>query len=216
MVLGALWLAQEVGVGGIFTKSALRDVFPTIGQIDRRVRDLRDYGWVLHSSAEDATLRQDEQRLVKVGVPVWDPVARRAASPQKAISAKARAAILARDDYMCTTCGVSAGDTYFEGGHHTATIGVVRRKTKLPNGEVRELLITQCRRCSSGLAGTQVSTDEVVRRVAELEPNDRKVLVSWMKLGRRRATPLDQAWGAYRRLPAEAREVIESLVRNSE
>lgn len=213
MVLGALWLVQEVGVGGVFTKAALRGAFPKIGQIDRRVRDLRDYAWVLHSSTEDATLRQDEQRLVKIGVPVWDPVARRTASTQKAISAKDRAAVLARDDYMCVSCGVSAGDAYPDGGHDTATIGVVRRPLSLPDGAVGESLVTLCKRCSSGTNGASLSTDAALKRLAALDETDRKTLIGWMRAGRRRGTPLDLAWSAYRRLPIDAREAIEVLVR---
>ncbi|MFJ8463067.1 hypothetical protein [Streptomyces swartbergensis] len=77
LVRGALWLCQEVGEGNIFTKSQLRAAFPDLAQIDRRVRDLRDYGWVIDTSREDATLGQAEQRFVKQGVKVWDPQQRK-------------------------------------------------------------------------------------------------------------------------------------------
>lgn len=213
MVRGALWLVQQVGIGGVFTKSALRKAFPTIAQIDRRVRDLRDYGWVLHSSSEDGTLRQDEQRLVRIGTPVWDQAARKAALPRKAVSSKQRAAVLAKDDYMCVACGVSAGDPYPEGGHDRATLGVVRRHPQLPGDEVGEALLTLCKRCSSGTADLTVSTDETLRRVSALDEVDRKTLVAWMRAGRRRSTPLDLAWSAYRRLPGDARDAIAALVR---
>jgi hypothetical protein len=214
MVLGALWLVQEVGVGGSFTKAALRDAFPRIVQIDRRVRDLRNYDWVLHSSTEDGRLRQDEQRLVRVGVPVWDPVARREASKRGTISAKARAAVLARDDYMCVLCGVAAGDTYPDGGHDTATIGVVRRRLSLNGDAPRDTLITLCKRCSSGMNGNApLSTEAALKRLAALDETDLGTLAGWMRTGFRASTPLDLAWTSYRRLPADAREAIEALVR---
>ena len=78
MVRGALWLLQVVGEGNTFTKNQLRDAFPGVSQVDRRIRDLRDYGWVVYSSTEDASLLREDQRFVKAGVPVWDPKARRA------------------------------------------------------------------------------------------------------------------------------------------
>src|SRR4029079_19025372 len=101
MVRGALWLLQVVGEGNTFTKNQLREAFPGISQVDRRIRDLRDYGWVVYSSTEDATLLAEDQRFVKAGVAVWDPKARRAAAPQNPISSKDRQAVLARDGYMC-------------------------------------------------------------------------------------------------------------------
>ena len=41
----ALWLVEVVGEGNSFTKSQLREAFPEVAQIDRRMRDLRDFGW---------------------------------------------------------------------------------------------------------------------------------------------------------------------------
>lgn len=213
MALGALWLVQEVGLGNTFTKTRLREAFPKVGQIDRRVRDLRDYEWVLHSSAEDGTLRPDEQRLVHVGVPVWDPAARKTATPKSTISSKLRAAVLARDDYMCVTCGVSAGDNYPEGGLETASIGVVRRLS--PDDGDETVLITQCRRCASGGTNEALSRDEALQRIAALDPRQRETLLHWMANGRREASPLERAWSAYRRLPADTRDAVEALMRPS-
>lgn len=213
MVLGALWLVQEVGVGNTFTKARLREVFPKVGQIDRRVRDLRDYGWVLHSSAEDGTLRPDEQRLVHVGVPVWDPAARKIAAPKSGISAKVRAAVLARDDYMCVTCGVSAGEIYPDAGLETASIGVVRRPS--PDNDEETVLVTQCRRCASGGTDTAWSRDKALQRIASLDPQQRETLLRWMEMGRRETSPLEHAWSAYRRLPADTRDAVETLMRPS-
>jgi hypothetical protein len=65
MITGALWLAAEVGEGGVFTKEQVRQAFPGISQADRRIRDLRDYGWVIHTNTDDASLASGEQRLVK-------------------------------------------------------------------------------------------------------------------------------------------------------
>ncbi|MEV6720794.1 hypothetical protein AB0M94_07715 [Streptomyces xanthochromogenes] len=76
LVRAASWL-MELGENKVFTKRDLREAFPDIAQIDRRVRDLRDYGWVINTSREDSELAQNEQRFVKRGVAVWDPKQRR-------------------------------------------------------------------------------------------------------------------------------------------
>ena len=56
-----------MGEGKIFKKSQLREAFPDVAQIDRRTRDLRDYGWLIETNREDKSLRQDEQRYAKKG-----------------------------------------------------------------------------------------------------------------------------------------------------
>src|SRR5262245_39376762 len=75
----ALWLASEVGEGGVFTKGQLRDAFPGVTQIDRRVRDLRREGWIINTRREDVMLELDEQRLVHIGGHVWSDAYQRTA-----------------------------------------------------------------------------------------------------------------------------------------
>ncbi|MHC0429491.1 hypothetical protein ACX6XY_04770 [Streptomyces sp. O3] len=69
----ALWLASEVGEGNVYSKAQLREAFPDVAQIDRRVRELRDYGWVIATNRDDPTLSSHEARFVQAGDPVWQP-----------------------------------------------------------------------------------------------------------------------------------------------
>lgn len=212
MVRGALWLVQEIGEGNTFTKEQLRDAFPGISQADRRLRDLRDYGWVILTNTEDASLMAEDQRFVKAGVAVWDPAARRAAAPQKAVSAKEKQAVMARDDYMCTVCGISGGEAYLDDSNQTAVLSVTRRETVLPNGREETLLVTECKRCRSGSNGSKAHADEVLADIRALNPADQRRLARWIERGRRGSTSLERAWNAYRRLPADARDEIRSLL----
>ncbi|SPT60524.1 hypothetical protein [Actinomadura madurae] len=212
MVKAALWLTQVVGEGNVFTKAALREAFPGVSQIDRRVRDLRDYGWIIRTNTEDATLTAEDQRFVKAGVPVWDPVARSAAAPAKAISAKEKQTVLQQDDYMCTVCGVSGGEPYPEDSTQTAVLSVTRVRTVLPDGREKILLVTQCKRCRAGRLREPSRADEVLADIKALEPQDLRRLRRWMKHDRRGSTPLERAWNAYRRLPGEAREAMRDAL----
>lgn len=72
MVRVALWLMTVVGEGNKFSMEDLREAFPGVAQIARRMRDLRDYGWSITTSREDPTLSANEFRLARTGVPVWD------------------------------------------------------------------------------------------------------------------------------------------------
>ncbi|MGW5411787.1 hypothetical protein [Actinomadura geliboluensis] len=212
MVKAALWLVQEVGEGNTFTKGQLRDAFPGMSQIDRRVRDLRDYGWIILASTEDASLAAEEQRFVKAGAAVWDPKERRAAAPRNTLSSKEIRAVMERDDFLCTVCGISGGEEYPDDPNKTAVLSVTRRTTVLPDGREEVLLLTECKRCRAGSSNAPARADEVAADIRVLDPADRRRLARWIDRNRRVSTPLDRAWSAYQRLPADARaEVLAEL-----
>ncbi|WP_257133592.1 hypothetical protein [Streptomyces sp. f51] len=212
MIRGALWLVQEVGEGNTFTKEQLRDAFPGVSQADRRLRDLRPYGWVIHTNTEDASLMAEDQRFVEAGVPVWDPAARRAAAPRKAITAKQIQAALSRDDYMCTVCGIGGAEPYLDDSNQTAVLSVTRRTFVLLDGREEELLVTECKRCRAGGGGQVVRADEALAEIKNLDPADQRRLARWAERGRRGSTALERAWNAYRRLPSEAQEEVRNAL----
>ncbi|MEU4119090.1 hypothetical protein AB0F71_31930 [Kitasatospora sp. NPDC028055] len=212
MIRGALWLVQEIGEGNTFTKEQIRQAFPGVSQADRRIRDLRDYGWSILSNTEDATLMAEDQRFAKAGVPVWDPAARRAAAPQKAVSSREKRAVMERDDFMCTVCGISGGEPYPEDSNQTAVLSVTRRETALLDGSEGILLVTECKRCRSGSDGAPAQADRVLADIKSLDPGDQRRMARWIERGRRGSTALERTWNAYRRLPAEARDGIRSAL----
>lgn len=216
MIRGALWLLQVVGEGGTFTKNELRTAFPGISQIDRRIRDLRDYGWILHSSAEDASLLAEDQRFVKAGVPVWDPHERRQAAPRKAISSKDRLKVLIRDGYMCTLCGIGGAEPYPDDPVMTAVVAVSRRSIRTLDGRETEIFVTECKRCTSGGGASPNDERDVLLAAAELSPGDRRRFLRWIERGRRGSTELDRAWAAYLRVPAERRRDVAHQIRGQE
>jgi hypothetical protein len=206
----ALWLLQEVGEGNTFTKERLRQAFPGISQADRRLRDLRVYGWVIRTSAEDASLLAEDQRFVRAGARVWEPGAARPAGPQVTFSAKEKREVLARDDFLCTQCGISGGDTYPDDPHQTAVLSVSRRKTVMPDGTSTTELVTECNSCRAGTSGVPSRADEVVETIRQLEEPDLRRLRRWIAQDRRPPTALERVWSLYRRLPASARDAVRS------
>lgn len=213
MVRGALWLLQVIGEGNTFTKSQLRDAFPGISQVDRRIRDLRDYGWVVYSNTEDASLLRVDQRFVSAGVPVWDPKARRANAPEKTISTKERQAVLARDGYMCTLCGVAGGEPYPDDVVMTAVLAVSQRTVTADDGAAKLVLVTECKRCRSGESPPPLTAREAVAAAGALSPGELRRLARWMERGRRGSTQLDLAWAAYLRVPPDERADVADRLR---
>lgn len=212
MKKAALWLAAEVREGGIFTKDDLRAAFPHISQIDRRARDLRDDGWVIHTNREDASLSAGEQRLVTVGARVWEKTYRR---KKDAVSSKERQAIFGRDDYCCSLCGISGGESYPDSPLRKAKLTLGRLKCADEQDQVRLAapLVTLCDRCHRG-DPTFADPALVQEQIDALDKDGRDRLAQWVRTGRRSLRPEEKAWAAYRRLPPDSRDEITGRLRS--
>ena len=212
MVRGALWLLTEVGEGNTFTKESLRVAFPGISQADRRIRDLRQYGWVILASTEDASLSSDEQRFVGRGIDVWLPNARQQVDTTS-VSAKQRRDVMAADGYQCTLCGIAGGETYADSMLASAVLSLTRRTVNLPDGSSQVQLVTECNRCRAGDAKQEVADlRRLLTDVEQLESNDLTRLRRWIDRDRRGPTPLDRIWTSYRQMPSETRQQFQTSV----
>ncbi|MFF4490885.1 hypothetical protein ACFY0F_31210 [Streptomyces sp. NPDC001544] len=207
MARTALWLLQEVGVGKTFKKVELREAFPDVAQIDRRMRDLRDYGWQIDTSREDPTLTQQEQRFVTAGTEVWLPGKAKAPKHKASITAAQRTKILAADNYMCRACGIAAGEAY-EDTITQAVLNVSRRKVVLSDGSTDHQPVTECKRCGVGSGERTVDLAQVLAQVRALSPMERQVLTTWIEADQRTLGPLERAWGTYRSLPEDSRKAV--------
>lgn len=95
----ALWLRDEVGEGGTFSKARLREAIKGTEQVDRRMRDLRPAGWVIRTYRDMPSLQPDQLYLEQMGLPVWEPEHRAAGLRQ--ISAKTKRFVFEHDGHMC-------------------------------------------------------------------------------------------------------------------
>lgn len=198
----ALWLHSEVGAGGTFTKQQLRDSFPNVEQIDRRMRDLRPEGWVIATYREDRSLAADELRLVEEGGAVWEDSYR--SRQQAAVSDKQRRAVFAADNYSCVYCGISGGEPYPDDSLRTAKLTLARIG---PRDDGVAMLATCCDRCHAGTSepGAEAS---LVEEIGALSPEQRDQLAEWVRQGSRSSLPELDLWARYRRLPADARRAV--------
>lgn len=207
MIRAALWLETEVGEGKIFTKAQLREAFPDVAQIDRRTRDLRNYGWQIDTHRDDDRLRQEEQRYAKKGAEVWIPDQKKSNTKVKtSLSAAQRTRVMQGDDFLCRSCGISAGESYPDG--QDAQLDVARRMVVLKDGSTDVQLVTECNRCRIGGRGRVDDVVGLLTEVRRLSGLERKVLASWIDADRRTPSQVEGVWGRYRALPAESRVAI--------
>jgi hypothetical protein len=211
MKRAALWLVQVIGEGNVFTKSQLRDAFPDVAQIDRRMRDLRDFGWKIDTSREDAALDLNEQRFTQRGVSVWEPG--KATRQTVTVTANQRREILARDGYKCRSCGIGPGEKY-AGTESTAQLDLARRQVRLPGGGQQTQLVVECNRCRVGATG-ELAADvhDVLSRAKRLPMIEKKMLAGWIDQESRRFSEAEQLWADYLTLPAQARDLVRESLR---
>ena len=211
MKRAALWLVTEVGEGEVFTKAALREAFPDTAQIDRRMRDLRDFGWQIDTNREDQRLGTHEQRFVQAGAPVWEPGAAATRQRSGGISAAQRREVLLRDSYICRSCGVAAGTQYGD-SFESAQLDVARRTVRQPDGTETVELVTECNRCRVGGRWLAADLTKLLADIDRLSLLEQRVLAGWAEQDRRELSTLERLWGDYRSMPSTARDAVREAL----
>lgn len=210
----AKWLHEEIGVGNIFTKAQLRAAVPNREQVDRRMRQLREVGWVIDTSSEDASLSNEQLRVVKEGDHPWVEGYRW--PPKSQVSDRVRRTVFDRDGNRCVVCGVASGEPYPDEPTKIArmTIGHLlprgRRGTNDPDN-----LRTECSRCnetSRHLTQTPVDPELVKAEIRALSRSERSELRHWIEENRRQFTRIEALWAKYRQLPAPVRDEVKELI----
>ncbi|QFU85533.1 hypothetical protein [Amycolatopsis sp. YIM 10] len=205
----ALWLVELVGEGQLFTKEQLRQAFPGVSQVDRRMRDLRDFGWRIDTNREDPSLDAHEQRFVQAGIPVWEPG--KATRPSTVVSASRRREVYAADGHLCRSCGISTGETYV-GTFETAQLDIARREVLKLDGSTAVELVTECKRCRVGGRNQVADLAGLIRDTEALSPQERKKLTGWVEADERTFGPAERLWSSYRTLPEESRAALRATL----
>ncbi|MEV6065565.1 hypothetical protein AB0L82_03340 [Nocardia sp. NPDC052001] len=205
-----LWLNQVVGVGELFTKTQLREAFPETSQIDRRMRDLRDFDWRIDTNREDPTLGSHEHRFVSEGVAVWEP-GKGTRKTGATVTAAERHTLMMRDGHKCRSCGIGPGEQY-PGTYIASQLDVARRSVRLPDGATALQTMIECNRCRIGGRDLTADLGDVLERIAALPSYERKMLASWVERDARSFSEPEDLWAAYRTLPADARDAVRQAL----
>ncbi|MEU7556541.1 hypothetical protein AB0B01_30185 [Streptomyces sp. NPDC044571] len=211
-IRAALWLETQVGVGGVFTKAELRQAFPDVAQIDRRVRELRDHNWQIDTHREDPALKQQEQKYVTRGAEIWLPGQAAAAKQKTTLTSTQRAKVWSDDSFLCRTCGIGVGEKYPDGSSGTSQLAIARRKVLLADGTTEEQLVTVCGKCVASNSST-VDLGALLAEVALLSPIEKGALSSWIEAGQRTRGALEKVWGVLQTLPEPSRQAVRAAVR---
>jgi hypothetical protein len=204
----ATYLREAIGVGGVFTLAELRANASGATQSDRRMRDLRAMGWIIHSRKDDPTIGMGEYRVVFIGGMV----------PIPTVSDRVRREVFDRAQNRCQVCGYAAGETYPDGG-------VVRLQLGhwVPKGQNAEKvdpsnLRAECHRCNEGIRDKKrsvVTTEAVRARVLGLPAKSKKEMAGWIRSQHREPSVPEQAYYDFRQLPpSEQAAILDELERS--
>lgn len=209
MVRTGLWLVQEIGLGNVFTKEQHRSSFPGVAQADRRLRDLRAHGWIIHTSLEDVSLNQSEQRFVAIGNAVWDPIARKPVGTRK-LTDKERMEVFAKSDYQCSICGIAGGEGYADTVGVNAVLSAVSRNVTHLDGKKESIFRAECKRCSAGKLSKVEDIPQFLSQFELLGVHDRSVIKKLIATEKNGA--LADLWRKFRRMSEISRAEVRKML----
>ncbi|MEW9532429.1 HNH endonuclease [Microbispora sp. NPDC049125] len=198
MVRVAIWLTTEVREGNTFTYDQLREAFPNTPQVDRRLRDLRDYEWEIETSRSLPTLAPSEALFARKGIHVWE------SGKRSYRNKRAKHEVFERDGFSCLLCGLQAAEDTAD-----SLLQFAHVKPRSQGGsDDPENMITVCRSCSQkpGPIGKRKADAEALwELVTDLPLQEQARLLSWIAMNRKPITATERAWVLYRLLNSEQR-----------
>ena len=215
----AAWLAFNLDVGDQFSMPELRDALGTDAvpnnqeHLNRRLRKLREDGWVLTSNSADKSLETGVYRIDQMG---WHP-GLGARPKQDSISKATERAVFKRDGGRCVICGVGKGEPYIGKPDSHAVITVGDRQTGAHKGLAKDIdnLETQCALHNEPVREEVLpeSIEEVILDLKRLNDDELDKLETWLEQGYRSRDRLDQIHDRARALSPRERDKLVREVR---
>ena len=205
-VLVAAYIAT-IGEGHKFTKLELHEAVPDYSQVDRRMRDLRECGWVIDNYKVNPSLKPNEYLVLKIGVRI--DLGERPPTPKRTkISGAKRRTILELAGNLCAICGVPAGGSYpdMPGRQAVLSVGQIASDDRSGPGDESNLQ-AECQRCSTEVRDNTANPPEwesVLAQARDIGTRaDQARLLSWMIAQRRTPDDIERIFAEWRRLPRD-------------
>ncbi|MBX9472292.1 HNH endonuclease [Microcella sp.] len=208
-----------VGEGNKFSKLEMFNAVPGVSQADRRMRDLREIGWVIDNYKGNPTLKPDEYLVRKIGIRVDLGEKPPVSSGRKSVTGAKRRRIFDRDGNTCQVCFIAGGSEFADapGRRATLTIGHIIPVAR-GGSDDDDNLRTECQRCNDESRDATLNPpdkNEVLTRVRNVGGRaDKLELFQWMQRGSRPLTDKERIFTDWARLPVSQRiELMAELSR---
>lgn len=210
----AAWLYWNVDEGSTFTMPVLRDALDSSAEhLNRRLRSLRELGWVLPSYQDDRTLSTGQYRVEVKG---WWPGEGARPRTGGAVSQRIRRIVFDRDGSRCVICGVGSGEQYPGEPTSRATMTIGHRIAQALGGSDRpDNLRTECSRCNEPRReeGRRPERfDEIFTEIRRFSREDLRTLHQWVVDGQRGRSKVDEIYDRLRSLGHEEQRDAASRI----
>lgn len=210
-VLVAEYIAS-VGEGNRFTKLDLTKAVPDFSQVDRRMRDLRECGWVIDNYKVNPLLKPDEYLVKQIGVRI-DLGERPPTSGRRTIGGAKRRRIFERDGNLCAICGVPAGQPFPDAPERSAVLTVGHLVPVARGGTDDDSnLRAECQRCGDESRDNTIdppTAESVLTQATNVGGRAKKErLLGWMLNGRRIPDDIERVFIEWRRLPHDEQNAV--------
>ncbi|MFI8664577.1 HNH endonuclease [Rhodococcus qingshengii] len=216
-VLVAAYIAS-IGEGSTFTKLELQEAVPDFSQVDRRMRDLRECGWVIDNYKVNPSLKPNEYLVQKIGARI--DLGERPPTPVRTtIGGAKRRKILELGGNLCAVCGVPAGDPYpdLPGRRAVLTVGQITSDDRSGPDDDSNLQ-AECQRCSTEAGDNTANPPEWESVLAHAQDigtkADKARLLTWMIAQRRTPDDVERIFADWRRLPRGDRNRVMAAFSN--
>jgi hypothetical protein len=206
----------SVGEGNRFSKLQLFEAVSGVAQADRRMRDLREIGWIIDNYKVNPNLRPDEYLVRAIGTRI-DLGEKAASTGRRAVSGPKRRRILERDGHTCQVCGTAANSEFADAPGRIATLSIGHIIPVARGGDDNDdNLRAECQRCndeSRDISTDPPSADQVLAHAGAVGGlKEKRELFNWMQAGRRTVTDKERVFYDWARLPHNQRyEVMAKL-----
>lgn len=144
--LAAFLYCQKIA-GDTFSIGEIREAFDINNSenLTRRLRELRELGWVFEGYKANSSLSPTEYLIVEKG---WHPLQGKK-TKERSISQKTRRKVFERDGLRCQVCGIKSGEKYSEKKGDTARLTIGHKQAVACGGlDDESNLRTECGKCN--------------------------------------------------------------------
>lgn len=162
-------------IGRVIDTCELRDAAGGAGQYGRRMRELREEGWIIHSHLDSSTLKPGQYLVLEAP--------RSSATLAKGMSTRLRAAVLDRDGFTCQMCGLAAGDIDPNTGRKVRLhIGHIKDKSLGGKDELSNLraLCSTCNQGAKNITAEKPSAIWLLSQVRRAGIEEQRSVLLWL------------------------------------
>ncbi|WP_287488998.1 HNH endonuclease [Rhodococcus sp. (in: high G+C Gram-positive bacteria)] len=210
-MLVAAYIAN-IGEGHKFTKLELHQAVPDFSQVDRRMRDPCECGWVIDNYKVNPSLKPNEYLVQKIGARI--DLGERPPTPvRKTISGTKRRKILELAGNLCAICGVPEGGTYpdLPGRRAVLTVGQIASDDRFGPDDDSNLQ-AECQRCNTEVRDNTANPprwESVLEHAQDIGTRaDKARLLTWMIAQRRIPDDIERIFAEWRRLPRDDQDRV--------